>query len=564
MAATIRPGPANVAALSDDDGVLAYVPADTPYVFATPEPMPEDVLGKLEANADSIYGAYEIVIKETLKGLEEERDGGNSEDADSVITLIGELAGMMRSDELRAAGVPRSPQMAIYGVGMLPVLRLQLADTDAFEAKIADITESSDVEMRSGEVAGEAYQYAGDEDARLVIATIDDYGVAAMVPTALSDEQLELVLGIEQPSESIAESGALEQLAESYGYGPHALGFLDIERFAAIFVDASSGLNAELLGMMDYDPSELSDVCRTEIREVSQIVPRIVSGYTTISTETLNSNSVLEIREDLAKSLMGLSSPVPGMGIDHGGLGSFGMSMDLLALREFYEARLDALEADPFECEYFAELQAGLGQGRAALNQPLPPIVYGFKGFVAVVDNLDGFDMASQQPPTDVDARLLVANDNAAGLLAMGSMFSPELATLNVEPGGDPVPLNVPPFTDGLEAAQIAMGDGALGISVGESSASRLKDLLATEPADPPPFMSMTLDGPRYYEMMSDLGQMGNLPNADGSEREVSPELREAMTQVMTGVGDMIERISIDLTFTENGLEMPSRVTLAD
>ena len=553
----------DIGVLSEDDGVLAYVPADTPYVFASPEPLPEDVLEKVEANADSVYGAYETVIRETVKTMEAEN--GDDEEARAVITMIGEIMSLMRSDERRAAGVPRSPQLALYGVGMLPVVRIELNDSDKFDEKITEIIGKTDLELNDAEVAGEAYRYVGDDAVRFAIATIDDFAVAAIVPSELSDDQLANVLGVNEPAESIADTGALEALAEQYGFGPYLLGFFDMERLGSVFLDTATGVNAELLSMMDYDPATLSDVCRDEIREFTQIVPRLASGYKSVSTQRLESNTIFEIRDDLASGLMSLTAPVPGLGTDHGGLGSFGMSIDLLAAREFYEARLAALEADPFQCEYFAELQAGFAQGGAALNQPLPPIVYGFKGFVAIIDNIDGFDIANQRPPEEIEARILIANDNAAGLLAMGSMFSPELASLNLEPNGDPVALNVPPFTDSLDAAWVAMTGDALGLAVGEGTDAGLKSLLESDIVSPSPFMSMSLDGARYYQMMSDIvGETGPLPGPDGSTAEVSPEMQRAMTQVMTGVGDMIERISVDVTFTENGVEIPSRITLAD
>ncbi len=559
-------GDVGQSALTRNEGVLMYVPADTPYVFATPEPMPDDVLDKLEANSDSIFSAYETVIKETLQPMAAERDGDEPENVDAVIELIGELAGLMRSDELRAAGIPRGPQIAVYGVGLLPVMRLALEDADAFEAKITELEENIESEMTVAEIDGQSYRYVGDDEGRLVIAIIDDHAVAAIVPASLSQEQLKTVLGLERPTQSIAESGALSDLAERYGYGPYALGYFDVERFAATFLDTASGVNAELLSLMEYDSSTLTDVCRSEIREMSAVVPRLVSGYTEISTRQLSSNTVFEVRDDLARGLMTLSTAVPGMGTDHGGFGSFGLSFDLLAARELWEARLDALEADPFECEYFAEFQAGVAQGREALNQPLPPIAYGFKGFVAVIDSIEGVDFGSGQPPTDIEARVLVANDNAEGLLAMGAMFSPELANLDVQPDGNPVELNLPPITDGFGSAYVAMTESALGIAVGDGSATGLGNLLKSAAGEPPPFMSMHLDGARYYELISQAIEAsgGIAQNPDGSAQELSPEMQQAMSQVMTGIGAMVERISIDMTFTEHGVELPSTVTLAD
>jgi hypothetical protein len=555
----------SMAALGQADDVLMYVPADTPYVFASLESMPDDILDKLEANADSMVSAYETVIKETLKTMAAEGDLDDDEDAAKMIALIGEMTGLMRSDQLRAAGVPRSPRVAIYGVGLLPVVRMNLSDPDAFDAKITELAEEVDAELAVGKVDGQTYRYAGDEEARLVVAVIGKQAVASIVPATLSDEQLGSVLGLTLPAESMADTGAMQDLARRYDFGFYALGFVDIERLTATFLDPASGVNAELLDLMEYDPASLSDVCRAEIRQASGIAPRFVSGYTSVTTGKISTNTILEMRDDIARGLATLSAPVPGMGMDHGGFASFGMSLDLLAARDFYEARLDALEADPYKCEYFAEFQAGVAQGRQAMNQPLPPIVYGFNGIVAVIDDVGDIDFSSQQPPTDIDARVLVANDNAEGLLAMGTMFSPELAALNLQADGKPVELNLPPFTAEFDAAYVAMTDTTLGVSVGDGSDSRLADLLSAPAANPPPFMSMSIDGARYYDYMSQIIQAGaNTPNPDGSPNEVSKEMQIAMSQVMTGVGDLIERITVDVTFTDRGMEMPSTLTLAD
>lgn len=549
-----------LAAIGQADEVLKFVPADTPYAFASLAAMPDDVLDKIEANSDSMFSAYETVIKETLKTMAAEGELDDDEESEKVIALMGELAGMMRSDKLREAGVPRSPRAAIYGVGMLPVVRMGLSDTDAFEAKIVELGEKVEADFSMGTVDGQSYRYVGDDEVRLVIAIIDEQAVASLVPTGLSDEQLEVVLGLEPPARSMVDSGGMQQLAEKYSFGPYALGFLDVQRLVATFLDPGTGVDAELLAMMEYDSSMLSDVCREEIREVSGVVPRIVSGYKDVSTSKLTTNTVFEVRDDIARGLMSLSAPVPGMGMDHGGFMSFGMSLDLLAAREFYEARLDALEADPFKCEHFAEMQAGVAQGRQALNQPMPPIVYGFNGFIAVIDDIGEIDFATQQPPRDVDARLLVANDNAEGLLAMGTMFSPELAALNLKADGKPVELNLPPFTSEFDEAFVAMTQDTLGVAVGEGSQQGLSDLLASPPADPPPFMSMSIDGERYYDLMSQVIEAG----AADSDENVSPEMQVAMSQVMTGIGDFIDRITVDVTFTERGVEIPSSMTLSD
>ncbi len=558
-----RTGDDAATALRDADGILGFVPADTPYVFATPERLPDGVREKLEASADSMYAAYQTVIEASFGDVAAELEvQGDAEQAELVMTLAAEFVGLMQSENLRAAGVPASPQSAIYGVGLLPVLRLELSNPVAFDAKIAELEANAGGEMSVGEVEGVTYRFVGDDSGRIIIAIIDDYVVATIAPTALSDQQLANVLGINKPDASIANSGALESLAEAYGFAAYGLGFIDMQRLANVFLDSPSGVNAELLAMMEFDAASVSDVCKAEIREVAGIMPRVAAGYTDVSVSELGYNTVFELRRDIATGMSALAAPVPGLGADHGGLGSFGLSLDLLAAREFVVSRLDALDADPYECEYFEDMALTAAQMRMSLNQPLPPIVYGAKGFLAVIDRIEGLDMTGVRPPEEVDARLLLATENAEGLLAMGAMFSPELAALDLPSDGTPVALDVPQLTGQFGAAYLAITDGAIGLSIGDGDPAGLSELLNALPGDPPPSMSMRLDGDRYYAFMSEAVQAGN---ASGQEDvQASPEVQAAISQVMSGIGDMIERIAVDVTFTERGIELPATLTLAD
>ncbi|MDX1480209.1 MAG: hypothetical protein R3315_00955 [Woeseiaceae bacterium] len=552
-------------ALADADGILGHVPADTPYVFASVEPMPDEVLDRLEASADSMYSAYATIIEASLEDAADQvaERGGSEEDAEFVAAVASELVQLLRSDNLRAAGIPRGAQMAFYGVGLLPVARIELANSVAFEAKLAEIETNVGREMTTGTVQGVSYRYAGDDTMRLVVSVTEDYAVAALVPAASSEEHLAAVLGIKAPRSSVADSGSLTALAESYSYGAYGLGYVDIVRVASVFLDEPSAANADFLRIAGWDPSALDDVCRDEIRGLAGIVPRIVSGYTNVNAASLDSNTVIEIRSDIAAGLSTLAAPVPGLGRDHGGLGSFGMSIDLFAAREFMEQRIADYEADPYRCTELTGVGVFVDQLRASLSRPVPPIAYGFKGFLAVIDRIEGLDLAGQQPPEHVDARLIVASENAPGLLAMGAMFSPELASLDLRPDGQPLKVPLPVVTGPVREAWIALTDTALALSVGEVPPERLSDLLQSPPAEPLPSLSMRIDGARYYGFIGEAIRAGEAAG-DGDGEDVPEEVRDAMTQVMSGFGDFLERIAVDVTLTDRGVEVPTTITLAD
>ena len=285
-----------------------------------------------------------------------------------------------------------------------------------------------------------------------------------------------------------------------------------------------------------------------------------MTGYTDFDAQRFVSNTVVELRPDIASDLAKLTAPVPGLGEDQGGLMTFGMSLNVMGAREFYSARLDAMEKEPFKCEHFAELQAGVGKGRELLQQPLPPVVYDFKGFLAVVEEIEGLDLASQTPPTSMDLWLLLAMDNVEGLVAMGSMFVPELGGLDLQTDGKVVPLHLPQIEATLGSAFVAMTESALAISTGEGMEDRLPDALGAAPSSPSPFMSTEMDASRYYSF---LGEAMAMEHDDGDDA-ASPEAKEAMRDVMNALAEVLDRIRVDIYFTERGIEMPSTAKFKD
>ncbi len=310
---------------------------------------------------------------------------------------------------------------------------------------------------------------------------------------------------------------------------------------------------------MEFDGPELGDDCKAEIREMAGIAPRIVAGYTEMSVDKFVSNMILQVRSDIATGLATLPAPVPGLGSEQGGLIAFGMSIDMIAARSFYTERLDAMEADPYECDLFAEIQEGVEQGREALNQPIPPIVYGFKGFLAVVENINGMDLANNRPPTSADLRVLVATDNAEGLLAMGAMFSPEIAALDIQPDGEPVKFESRQLAGVVDMAYVAMTDNALALSIGEGTKARLGEMLSAAINEPHPFLSMEIDADRYYDFIANT-----MVVEDDEEDQTPPELKAAISEIMVVVGDMFSRMAFQVEFTERGIEFPSTMELSD
>ena len=552
----------DAAALTSEDSILRYVPADTPYVIAKMSPLPQSLMDKLEPKIDALLRSYQTVIREVVKARQAELSEADGQSADMarVSAVVDEVTSLMSIAGLEGAGISDESPIAFYGNGLLPVLRIGLSDGALFDATLSRIEDKAEYKLPIGKLGDQQYRYFVAEQAKIIIAVIGDLAVVTAVPASFDDALLGQVLGFDLPEKSIAETGALDDLAREFELTPHQIGLVDVQRLAARFIDAPSGLDAAVLALAGYDASELSDVCRAEIRSTAAIMPRIAFGYTELSAANMGTRLVADLRDDIAAGLAALPAAVPGLGIDQGGLMSFGVSMDFKAARNFYEARLDALETTPYECELFDDLQNGVAAGRGALNQPLPPIVYDFKGFLAVVDDIDGIDFASKSPPKSVDARILLAMDNAGALIALAGMFSPEIAAMNLQPDGKPVRLESQQLQGVVQHAFVAMTQTAIALSVGAGSEARLSDMLEAEATSPSPIFSLSMDAARYYSLIGDAMSAAE----QGSGDEVSPEMQAALSDIMRSLSDLYDRITVDMMFTARGAEVDSNLVLGD
>ncbi|MDJ0709914.1 MAG: hypothetical protein QNJ14_05975 [Woeseiaceae bacterium] len=542
--------------------LLQYIPADTPYVFAFTKPFPDPLLDKFEPIVDQTLASYRKIIEyEMSKELVEmSADEDSVEDAMRLQDTMDELLGLLSVQGLRDAGIDRGSLMAIYGDGVLPVMRIALTDPKAFGAALDRIEAKAGEKMPVASIGRDSYRYFDADKMRIVISTIGKDVVIALVPGTYSEDRIERTLGLSKPRNNLARSKDLRKISKEYGFTDHFVSYIDVERMAGSFLEGD-GQNSELFAALEYDAGMISDACRAEFGQLAAIAPRIVMGYTEVGMSALRSSMVVELRDDIAAGLAAVPAAVPGLGPDLGGLFSFGFSMDPLAMRSFYEARLDAMEAEPFECEHLAELQGGVAKGREALAQPLPPVVYSFRGMLANVTGLEGMDLATETPPTSVDASLLFAIDNAQDLVTMAAMMSPEIAALNLLPDGKAKKLDLPQIAMVAQEAFAALSEQGLSVSLGEGSDQNAEAMLQADLAEAKPFVSMSMDAAKYYEF---IGEAMMAAEEDEEGEDVPEAMRTAMRDIMVSSGSLYERMLMNVYLTERGIEIDSRMTLAD
>lgn len=554
---------ANADAARKAKDLLQYIPEDTPYVMAFTRPLPDEIMDKFEPAIDKTMSAYQQILRYHMSEqlVELSAEEGGAEKAEQLQDLMDEFLALMSIQGIRDAGLGRDALFAAYGDGLLPVFRIALSNSAQFDAAIARIEAKASEKLATATLQGHAYRYVDLDKMRFIIATIDNDAVITLVPSVFADERLARTLGLVKPRSSLARSKAFRALSKEYGFTDHFTGYIDVERIAAAFISDPDGQNEELLALAKDGMPEISEQCKAEYMSLAGIAPRIVFGYTTVNSRYLETGMVVELRDDIASGLATLPAALPGLGPDPGGLFSFGMSLDPMAMRSFYEARLDAMEADPFKCATLADLQASTAKGRAALAQPVPPVVYSFRGFLANVMNVEGMDIATQTPPSSIDASFLFAMENAEALVTMAAMISPEIAALNLLPDGKAKVLDLPQLADIADQAFAALSGSGLSVALGEDAEANAETMLQAKVAEDKPFMSVAFDAKRYYEFVGQAAMEGG--ESDEAE-EVPVALRAAIRDAVVSSGEMYDRMAFNVRFTGRGIEVNSRMTLAD
>ena len=555
----------------DTADLLSYVPADSPYVFSFTEPTPKDFYEVWGKRSEQVIGQYLTLIREVV-AEEQMAEGEDAEEAEKFLSIVEGLGEKIEADGMESFGLGYGSTGVIYGNGLLPVIRLNGTDGSKFEQTISEIEQELGTAMLVSTIDDVDYRYAGDEKMEMLVAIMGNDIVFTFGPTDRSDDLTRSLLGLTKPGNSMADSGEIGQIADEHDFVNSMVFVVDIQRIASSFLNDPQGGNKELLALFEYDASDLSDACRAEFAELAGVVPRVLGGYTDLSASKVDSFGLIEIRPDLASELKNIVAPVRGLGTYQADLFTMGMSFNMDGIFDFMEARINAIEADPYECEELLDLN-DVEQGRQALAQRHQVTAYNASGLVFALDDISGGDIANNIPPTSVDVQMLLAVENPQALLAMGAMFSPQIAGLDIQPDGKAVPLPLPPLSPVLMNAHAAMTEGDIVIALGESSADKAEALAAADFAGSSPWFSTEMDAGAYYEFIGDMivkGQeaeaaMAQMDPVEGEEGEqtkpMSPEAAAALADVMNTIGEWIDRIDTQVMLTDRGVEIPSTMT---
>jgi hypothetical protein len=517
---------------SPESNLLAYVPDSTPYVVANTRQLDTETLDLMWSLAEPTLKEFDQVI---TKELERMANKANPDDGDRLgQAVLGELSGKMSRQGLAELGLDSAGSFAIYGQGVLPVARLQISDPQTLNATIARIEANSGKSFPKQSLGGVDYYEGGDHEGVFIASIQQDHLVLAILPTQVKDAMLPQVLGLEKPAQSIAESGRLEQANEEFGLLPWGTLLVDSVRFMdLVFSDESEAARA----LFAKERVDLTPQCVAEYRELAGVMPRIVSGYTSISETEVQQYGLFELRSDIAAGLSVIKAAIPGLDDIQDSMFYFAMGMDLLKAKEITAQQMAAVRADPYQCEGLAQINADAERADLQINQPLPPFVANIRGLRL---NVTEADIGGANPSAKGQA--MVAMNNPQLVLGMAQAFVPQLAELKIGMDGEPVALPAGLSPVPLEAPHVAMVDAGIGFSIGEGQQNDLKSFLTADTSSDAPFISVGYDAAAIAAYQKSI--MSLVEDGDGTTIDPTAGL------------DRLSRSTATFDLTSRGIEV--------
>lgn len=497
--------------------LFAHIPADTPYVFASFEPLPAE---------------FWNLIGGTMKPeLEKAIDSLLAQPAERppqkfVAGVLRELRGNLTADGIKKVlGLSPDMRFVIHGIGFVPVFRLEVADSKALTATIEKHAKESGMLLPMATHAGKPYYRIPDGDVLVVAAVLDDHLVVSGGPAPLVDKALPMILGVEKPNPSMADGGALKEVVARHGLAPFGAGYADTTKLLNLAVAAKT---------MKGEPPP--PTCAPQLAALGARFPRVVFGYDAVSGSRIGMRAVLEVEPGLLGRLKALQVEVPGL---TGGklatpaLFAIGGGIDIPKVRQMGGDLARGMTEFGQACG-ITDMVESAGELTATLAKPMPPGVDKVRGGLAVVL---GGEMGPQGP-RNLDGFIVVATDDPNALLDMVYAQLPPQAPKVARDGKfhDVVPAGAIP---NMGAVQAAVKEKAIVVRSGAGAVAASEAALEQKGASP--LFFVTYD---YGRIMQTVAQL-----APGGVPGVSPKLLAMFGQssMSATVGDNGVAVAFDM-----------------
>lgn len=554
----------SVANNSSKNNLLAFVPADTPYLGGNLASAPDDIVDSYLERFEPMFTSMEAEMKRFRQEVEENPDKYAGEMANEPIIRImmavqQELDGKLNRAGMESLGFDVAANQVVYGISAFPVMRLSLSDADALHATVQRVLDNAEVQASSLEFQGQAYwrfipEFDDHEDnsdenveeIAVYIAILQDHLAVGILPVFAEASILPAFLALEKPANSTAES-TLQEINRKFEYTPYGTGLLDFQKLANELTNPES-LAGQYITRSGHDLAGINtDQCRQELSSIIAHTPRLFAGVNELTETVIGYQTTVETETSLAAELINLVSDVPAANANSSYLAELALGLKVGAVRDFLGGKATAIVEQPYQCEALVKLNDYALQASEQLNQPIPPMVNNLLGLRAAISRF-----GSQGAAESAEGLIALHVTQPEMLVGMAQMLLPGLAELNMAAGEPPVqvPADMIPMPGMVVYA--AQSKSAIGISVGEGEQSALADFINQEAKTNGTFLSVNYDAATYMDFVGKMGSVDADDEKQGSTRSPIKDMQQSYK-------DLVDRNDTRVGFNKNGLVIDSK-----
>lgn len=534
-----------VESLLPERGLLSWVPADTPYVFANTRPFPSEAMDTMLNDANRSLELY----RKMLNKAREDAQTMSADDArifDVMVAFIDELDGRLSREGLTELGFNLDGLSVIYGDPLLPTGRSQISDERKFWSFVERMEQRLGTSASRGQYENLTYFRMDMGPLLFIMGTENDELLWALIPAEREPERLPKLFGDDRPADSLADSGEFADVQTLHDFPGYGAGYFDLLRLSKALEESLDDLPNK---HATYDAA-----CKVFVQGLLQRMPRVVFGTTEANAELYRTRVVAETSLPIGQALTKIAYPIAGVGRPNDAIFSLGVGIDVPQLRGGLRAAMRHLAATGADCEW-VDVQA-IEQALPTMEMALGPMTAMFKGVYVELADLQ-LDDAAQLPPK-VAARVLAEVDDPRGLFAFAGMLSPDLARLEVPADGSPVSVPAAFLPPGSPPLQVAIKGKSLALAAGADGDAMVRDLLETEPLSPAPMLSMTYNFERLGELMRTGSEQVAMAAATRDDRSVE-EIREDVN-ALADLYSAYSLMSMSIWANEKGLVIDQEV----
>lgn len=356
-------------------------------------------------------------------------------------------------------GAAPAPQWAIYTVGIIPVLRIQLTDADAFKSFIDDAEKQGDAHAVQEQYQGVSFRsYSIKPDnhpikTTLIVAIRKHAAIVTLDVPKLRDQSLPIALGITKPTESLADSGLVKKVADENGFSNDGLAIVN---HSAIFAALTGTPGSRAAAMLDklplrHDLAALhSPECQQDMQAIAAIWPYTATGVVaddTADDNVIKRHATLVSRltdPPLTTALGKLRGHIPAAVVEPGSpaIVSFALGLNISNLGPVLSKLQERFIQADYKCQWLVDAQQSLQRSNPASKLAAAALVSDVRGASISLYGLDGTSSSKLGLLHSIDAMLVISTRHPRQLFRLFKRSRPSaLGSITLPPDGQAISL---------------------------------------------------------------------------------------------------------------------------